>query len=103
MPDDQKYMSIKEFRESGYLQEINRRFLHPLGIAIEVVQHANGQEYFGKIWDAREDPEGMIFGEGMIDPAKAEFIYEQMDSRARDRMKALGWFEQPIPSPPTDG
>ncbi len=32
-----KKINIKEFREFGYLQEVNRRFLHPLGLALEVV------------------------------------------------------------------
>lgn len=31
-----KYMSIKEFREKGYLQELNRQFLHPLGLALAI-------------------------------------------------------------------
>ena len=35
VPLEQKYMPIKEFRERGYLQELNRRFLHPLGLALE--------------------------------------------------------------------
>lgn len=28
---------VREFREFGYLQEINRRFLHRLGMALEVI------------------------------------------------------------------
>jgi len=31
------HMDIKEFKERGYLQEVNRKFLHPLGLALEVV------------------------------------------------------------------
>lgn len=31
-------MAISEFRDGGYLQEVNRRLLHPLGLALEVVQ-----------------------------------------------------------------
>ena len=34
MPDR---MSVKEFRERGFLQELNRLFLHPLGLALEVI------------------------------------------------------------------
>jgi hypothetical protein len=29
-------MNIAEFREAGYLQESNRRFFHPLGLALEL-------------------------------------------------------------------
>ena len=31
-----KKIEIKEFREKSYLQELNRRFLHPLGLALEI-------------------------------------------------------------------
>jgi len=30
------YISLEEFRKLGYLQELNRRFLHPLGLSMEV-------------------------------------------------------------------
>ncbi len=30
-------IDIKEFREKGYLQEVNRRFFHPLGLALEII------------------------------------------------------------------
>lgn len=30
-----KYMDMDEFRDAGFLQEANRRFFHPLGIALE--------------------------------------------------------------------
>jgi hypothetical protein len=33
---DIAHMDIAEFRELGYLQEVNRRVLHPLGLALEV-------------------------------------------------------------------
>jgi hypothetical protein len=31
-------MSGDEFREKGYLQEVNRRFFHPLGIALAAIR-----------------------------------------------------------------
>lgn len=36
MPEP-KRIDIAEFREFGYLHEINRQLLHPLGLALEVV------------------------------------------------------------------
>lgn len=36
MSADIKHMPIGEFRSEGYLQELNRLFLHPLGLALEV-------------------------------------------------------------------
>lgn len=35
-PETVKRMPVNEFRDDGYLQEVNRRFLHPLGLALEV-------------------------------------------------------------------
>lgn len=36
MSDDIKYIDIAEFRETGFLQEANRQFFHPLGLALSV-------------------------------------------------------------------
>lgn len=36
MSNDITYMEIDEFREQGYLQEVNRLVLHPAGLALEV-------------------------------------------------------------------
>jgi hypothetical protein len=33
---DVKRMPVREFVETGYLHEVNRRLLHPLGLALEV-------------------------------------------------------------------
>lgn len=69
-----KTMSFQEFHEVGFLQEINRRILHPCGLALAF--HAeideNGEHrYTGdvSIVDVRHDPEGMVFG---IDATNAE-------------------------------
>lgn len=34
-PEPIKYMDMAEFQEGGYLQEANRQFFHPLGLALE--------------------------------------------------------------------
>jgi hypothetical protein len=57
-----KHISIKEFRERGYLQEANRRFFHPLGLALEISVDDDGSERLSGVWDYREDPEGITFG-----------------------------------------
>jgi hypothetical protein len=63
---DIKHMSIKEFREKGFLQEANRLFFHPLGLALQVDIDSSGNETLGGIWDYRDDPEGILFGDSMI-------------------------------------
>jgi len=56
-----KYMEIKEFRQLGFLQEVNRCFLHPLGLALVVrIKNDNTEELAG-IQDYRENSEGLMF------------------------------------------
>jgi len=39
---DIKYMDAKEFKELGYLQECNRQFFHPHGLALELTSVDEG-------------------------------------------------------------
>lgn len=94
-----RYMDIKEFREEGYLQEVNRLFLHPLGLAMEIIIADDGSAVLGGIWDSRDDPEGIAFGDRDLVP-KASRIAELWASRAPAREAALGWVIQPPGSPP---
>ena len=61
MADDINYMDPKEFLDEGFLQEANRQFFHPLGLALEVYENEDGTVTLSGIWDYRDDPEGMIF------------------------------------------
>ena len=75
-----KYIGIKEFREKGYLQEVNRRFLHTVGLALEISEFkwyqgflhhitrafkmlmpSTAREEITGVWDSREDPLGYYF------------------------------------------
>lgn len=85
--DNVKRMDIKEFREIGFLQEVNRCFLHPLGLALEVFQNEDGTESLGGIWDYRDDPEGMIFSAGVIDRDKVSRVLEERMKHLYHRMK----------------
>jgi hypothetical protein len=87
------YMDIKEFADTGYLQEVNRLFFHPLGLALEVVEDADGDCRLGGIWDYRDDPEGIIFED--VDPVKVERVREARVSRSKARRDALGYTIQP--------
>lgn len=85
--DKIKYMPIKEFREKGFLQEANRLFFHPLGLAIEVKIDSSGNETLGGMWDYRDDPEGMLFGDNMIDYEKALYINQLRMSKLQARQR----------------
>jgi len=56
-----KHINIAEFRSEGFLQELNRQFLHPLGLAMEIAVDDDGNESISGIQDHRDDPEGVIY------------------------------------------
>lgn len=85
-----KRIDIKEFRAFGYLQEANRLFFHPLGLALEVSIEADGSERLGGVWDYRDDPEGMCYGDGMIDPDKTERVVGELVAKAPVRRERYG-------------
>ncbi len=95
MSDNIKRMDITEFRKGGYLQEVNRQFLHPLGMALEIVVEDDRTEHFGDIWDYRDVPEGIRYGPGLIDPVKAAKIFNEFEKMAQTRRRFLGYVIQP--------
>lgn len=91
-----KYMDIQEFLEGGYLQEANRRFFHPLGLALEVNIAEDGTEILGpemlcRVWDHRDDPEGMSYGPGVINVEKRAKISDEFDRKFVERKRVLGF------------
>ena len=98
-----KKMDIREFRKKGYLQELNRRFLHPLGLALEVVMNDDKPEALNGIWDYREDAEEIIYG---IENSSKErqstflinkkFVDDESRKRAELRKEKVGFIIEPI-------
>ena len=82
-----KRINIKEFRELGYLQEVNRRFLHPLGLALEVVQDEEGNETLGGVIDYREDPLGVYFDIKNSEPVRIQKFKENKDFVDKEYLK----------------
>jgi hypothetical protein len=98
-----KKIDIKEFREKGYLQELNRQFLHPLGLALAVSVNENGEEMLDGIWDYREDDEGIIYDlKNSNDERIKKFIINKYNIEneslkfALSRQKLLGYVVEPI-------
>jgi len=98
-----KRMNITEFRESGYLQELNRTFLHPLGLSLEICIDEDGREFLGGIWDCRDENTGIFFNlknsnnerkEAFIQ--KAKNIKDILVARAPKRFNELGFVVEPI-------
>ncbi len=97
MSDDIKFIPIKEFRELGFIQEINRRLLHPCGLALEVIIDTDtGDTVLGGVWDYRDDLEGMCYGEGVMSADKVASVDELFYSKAQQRRDALGYHIQPV-------
>lgn len=94
--NDSEPMSIKEFREFGYLQEVNRQFFHPLGLALAVMVDSDSDERLGYVIDGREDPEGMVYAEEAIDPQKTRRVRLEQLRRGLVRVDALGFDVQPV-------
>lgn len=93
MRDNIEFMSAAEFRRAGYLQEVNRRLLHPLGLALSVEITARGLVTFAGVRDARDDPAGFYFGDAdAADAALARRIDSELRHRYDARMAALGYF-----------
>lgn len=102
MKNRAKRMDISEFVNLGYLQEVNRQFLHPLGLALEVTEE-NGTAALTGIWDCRDDPEGIVFEDLGDEDAKehARYVDEKSRQRAYARIQKIGSVVQPIPIDPT--
>ena len=81
-----KRMDIKEFREKGYLQEANRLFFHPLGLALEVILDEESDEArLGGIWDDRYIADGRVFD--TFDRQKAKAVASEREARREARAK----------------
>jgi hypothetical protein len=92
-------ISVAKFRRIGYLQEINRTYLHPMGLALSVEVGRSGEETFGIIWDYRDDLEGIVFDDSLIDDEfeeRANLLAAVFLARSRRRKELLGYIIQPI-------
>jgi len=101
--NDINLMTIREFVEVGFLQEVNRQFFHPLGLALCVEFDREDFEATRakfSIWDSRDDPEGFLFGD---EPDKMQGRIEKMERILRlqgisalQRVSRLGYVIQPF-------
>ena len=96
-----KMMDIQEFWRGGYLQEVNRQFLHPLGLALSIEVDPDGNAYeIGGIWDCRNEKfgdEGFMFKDGMMDRERGLSVIEEQERRKPIRETGLGYWIQPLP------
>lgn len=91
-------MTVQDFQEQGFLLELNRRFLHPLGVALAIVKYADTPWHRCHILDHRDDPEGIRFAElDERDQRLSDQVATLERNRAPERRRRLGYWVQPIP------
>jgi DNA polymerase III alpha subunit len=98
-----KYIDLREFVDLGYLQEVNRRFFHPLGLAMSVIsKNGDDKVVFAGIIDSRDQEDGCIFDERVIDSKienfedKAMYVQGEWERKCEKRRQRLGYEIQPI-------
>jgi len=98
-----EYMDVEEFLNEGYLHEVNRRFFHPLGLALVIrcetddeTGEPTGPWEVAGIWGARHVPEGICFSDDTLEPDKAQRISDIEDARRDARVERLGYWVQPV-------
>jgi hypothetical protein len=91
--EDIKRIDIKEFRSEGFLQEVNRKFFHPLGLALEVIIEKDGTAKLGGIWDYREDPEGNFFSEDVLKQESIDKVEALRLSKLQTRIDKQGEYD----------
>lgn len=97
----ERLMDITEFRRRGYLQEVNRRLLHPLGMELVVSEpdELTGVQKLLGVLDYRDHPQGVAYAS--LDVDKAGAVGAEMHNRAIVRARDLGYIVQPLPNPPS--
>lgn len=96
----ENYMSLKDFKDRGYLQEANRIFFHPLGLQLEVnTNNIDGIEEI-QILDRSIVPEGLVMSEEEITSEKAKeiakYFFFEINKRMELRIKTFKFAIQPI-------
>jgi hypothetical protein len=99
--DEIPKMELKEFLDKGLLLELNRLFLHPLGLAIAFnIDKETGDITFGSIWDYRNDPEGLLICKKDLakESTKRKHILAKnfIKKQHKKRLKNLGFIIQEI-------
>lgn len=101
--------SAKFLLDTGLLFEINRQILNPLGLALEVdvITDHKGKvrTVFGKVWDYRDDPEGILMPDENYQTGLQKFttfMSEEGNAILERRKTNLGFVVQPSPSEKDD-
>jgi hypothetical protein len=87
-----RFLPVETLVKSGIILEVNRQFLHPLGLAIEIDWKTRAL----RVADFSHDSEGIIYGEEMLDPALSKKFMAVQKIRHARRRRRLGYVVQPF-------
>ena len=94
-----QYVSAEFLAGIGILREVNRRFFHPLGMAMQI-----DQDGVVLIQDHTYDTAGVVFDEECMSPALFFERYDPFEefaaSRHEAREREVGFVVQPVPPRP---
>ena len=90
-------MTLQDFIDTGFMQELNRIFLHPAGVHLFfTTDKKNNPTGLGPIVSYRgEKMAALCFPQKELDPAKADRVASILREYREFRFKALGYFTQP--------
>lgn len=91
-----KYLDLTAFVKEGYLQEVNRQFFHPLGLALVVSVDDDNIVSLAGVWNSRDDSEGIYFSDEVLDAGKAKNLEMIKAERMKPRQDSLGYWIQPV-------
>lgn len=93
-----KKVPLDHLLDGGYVQEVNRQFFHPLGLALSVTTDDKTEERSLEVLDYRDDSEGVVFVDlsSRESMDKAALIAAEWAQRQDVRCERLGWVVQPI-------
>lgn len=74
-------MDLKEFRDKGYLHEVNRLLLHRVGLALAWGEDEEGNMSLAGIVDFSDAPEGMVFTSELMSDEKIKFVEGELEKR----------------------
>jgi hypothetical protein len=93
-----KYVTPKDLLDWGLIFEINRKVLHPFGLALAVeVDGMSKVSFSSEVWDYRDDPEGIRFAPEVFEHGQdkyLKFLDEQGYNALTSRKESLGYIEQ---------
>jgi len=87
-------MTIKEFKKKGYLQELNRNYLHPRGLHLRT-ENLEGEGLILVPYDYTDDPDGLLYKQELSKEAE-EKCNQLLEGKAQNRLDKFQFVIQPI-------